>query len=110
MKHKAHENKLKWWKRLVYSICAAGVITAVGYLTEDQRMEFLTLPGRFIYLMFSGVMLFVPTGDEFYILPAGSDVVLNLAFYATMIFAALILIPLIREAMKEDRILKTKGS
>ncbi|MCM3869724.1 MAG: hypothetical protein ND895_03350 [Pyrinomonadaceae bacterium] len=108
MKHTADENTLKW--KCLVSICASSLITAVGYLTEDQRMELLTLPGLIINMTFNWVMLAIPTGDEFYSLPAASHVVFNLAFYTTMIFAALILIPLIIESMKDDRILKAKGS
>jgi hypothetical protein len=109
VKDQIHKDRLKW-RRLTYAICTASVITAIGYVTEDQRVELLTSPGMFINVVFNGVMLMIPTGEEFYTLPTGAHLVLNLAFYTSIIFAASVMIPLIRDSMKGERILRTKGS
>jgi hypothetical protein len=75
-------------RRLSYSICLATVITAASYVLHDRGGEFVLWPGLVSQVMFNGILLAIPSGDHYYSLPSGSYLVFNVAFYASIIFAA----------------------
>jgi hypothetical protein len=83
-------------RRLNYSICIAIVITAVGYVLEDRGGHFVLWPGTSGQVMVQGILLFIPSGDDFYSLPSQSYLLFNVALYSSIILGALLLIPLIR--------------
>lgn len=89
-------------KRVAYSICVAIVITVIAYVMSDHGIESLILPGVVINLVFNWVMLLIPTGEEYYTLPSGAHVVLNVAFYTSIVCAALFLFSLIRDRGKKE--------
>jgi hypothetical protein len=84
-------------RRLSYSICIATVITAASYVLYDHGGEFVLWPGLVSQVMFNGILLAIPSGDDYYSLPSGSYLVFNVTLYASIIFAALFLIARLRE-------------
>ncbi len=83
-------------RRLICSVLAAAVITAISYASLQWGGEYLLWPGLFLQVMFNGLLLLaIPTGDDYYTLPSGAYLAFNVIFYGVVVFMTLFLMSLI---------------
>jgi hypothetical protein len=54
----------------------------------------LVLPGEFLQIVLNGLLLAIPTGDEYYLLPEHSFLFLSAAFYVSIVFILFLMIGL----------------
>lgn len=80
------------WRRLGYSIFLAIVITSVSHIFYDSGGELVLWPGLVTQVMFNGILLAIPSGDNYYSLPSQGYLLFNVTFYALIIFAAIFLV------------------
>jgi hypothetical protein len=79
------------WPRLIYSIGIAIFVIALSYAFYDRWGEFVLWPGVISHVMVNGLLLAIPTGDYFLTLPSITYLVLNVTFYASIVFSFLFL-------------------
>lgn len=87
-------------RKTCYSICLAIVVTSISYILYGHGGEYVLWPGLFAHVMLNGILLAIPTGDDFYGLPSGSYFVLSVIFYTSAIFALMFLISRVRDTPK----------
>ena len=63
----------------------------------DSGGELVLWPGVITEVMFNGILLAIPSGDDFYTLPSQAYLLFNVIFYALIIFAFLLLVMRLRE-------------
>ena len=69
------------WKQLSFSICVATVVASVSYVLLNQGGEFVLWPGFFVQVMFNGLLLAIPSGDDFYKLPSGAYLIFSIILH-----------------------------
>ena len=81
----------------IFAISVAIVITAVSHILHDSGGEFVLWPALAAEVMFNGILLAIPSGDDYYSLPSRAYMVFNLSFYTLIIFATIFLVTRPRE-------------
>lgn len=77
-------------RRLInYSLCIGIVVTAISFALYRQGGELVLWPGLLCQVLLNGILLFIPTGDDFYTLPSFSYLIFNTLFYALVVFATI---------------------
>ena len=87
-------------RRLSYSICIGIVVTSISYILYDHGGEFVLWPGLLAQVMFNGILLAIPSGDDFYQLPSGSYLFLSIIFYTLVIFTTIFVISRVRDTSR----------
>lgn len=65
----------------------SGLIVLLSKLFYSIGGKSFLFPGKVIEIFSTGfILLAFPTGDDYYSLPNGSEIVLNLLFYTLMLF------------------------
>ena len=87
----------------IFAISVAIVITAVSHVLHNSGGEFVLWPGIAAEVMFNGILLAIPSGDDYYSLPSQAYLLLNVTFYTLIIFAAIFLVTQIRTEAVHSR-------
>ena len=64
----------------------------MSYGSYDRGGELVLWPGLLTQVVFNGVLLAIPSGDDYYSLPSRVYLVFNVTFYASIIFGLLLLV------------------
>ena len=78
----------------VLSTVFAALIVAATIWDYYEGNRLLVLPGMFLQLMLDGLLLAIPTGDDYYSLPAHAFLFLSAAFYVSIVFILFLMISL----------------
>ena len=77
------------WKYVSYSVSIGIAVTMLSSTLYKQGGELFLWPGMFMELLVNGLMLFIIQSDHYYSLPSGAYLVLNTAFYSSVMFVIL---------------------
>ena len=73
--------------QLIISMSFSGLFVLLSKLFYFTGSESLLVPGKILEFYLTGfILLAFPTGDDYYSLPYGSELVLNILFYALLPF------------------------
>lgn len=93
-----HLLNLKYLSRCV---SAAIIITALGYTFYDAGGDLLLFPGTSVGLAFTLIiLLLVPTGDDYYVLPFVIYSILNVLIYTVIFYILFLVIIYIKTAQE----------